>query len=199
MKINMDFTNSIDLIEGNYPGQNPRQMPIYLEIDWENEEISARTRNYQIDGTPARQWHGLVSVYQLPNDTNALELIDWVKNEILPRAEKIADGFSSEWDGHNWVGTFTEDAREEEEGITRDLECGSVNESIPRLMDGGGLWDMREWVRESDFLNEITPETTDKELGEIKSEIISVSDVSDIVLDYDGTIMDFLKEYRDDL
>jgi hypothetical protein len=113
MEIGIDYKNEDALIKNNYQGQNPKQMPIYLVVDWEDATITAETRNYQIGGTPARQWHQLVSAYQLPADVDAANLASDIKTEYLPLIEKIRSGFETKWDGNNRVGRFTEDARQE--------------------------------------------------------------------------------------
>jgi hypothetical protein len=113
------------LIEANYPGNYPRQMPIFLLVDKETREITVETRNYQIGGTPARQWNGFVSAYRLPANIDAEKLAADIDENYAARFEALCDGWSSAWDGHNWKGTLTDDAAEIEMLISYDIESGA--------------------------------------------------------------------------
>jgi hypothetical protein len=113
------------LIEANYAGNYPRQMPIFLLVDKETREITVETRNYQIGGTPARQWNGFVSAYQLPANVDADRLAADIDEHYSSQFEALCDGWDSVWDGQNWKGTLTDDAVEIEMLISQDIESGA--------------------------------------------------------------------------
>ena len=129
------------LIEANYAGNFPRQMPIYLMVDKETREITVETRNYQICGTPMRQWNGFISVYRLPANVDAEKLAKDIDENYLSQFEQICGGWHSFWDGNNWKGTITDEAQEIEMYV--DLA----------ITDGAGLSELDE-ERYTDYLLE---------------------------------------------
>ena len=200
--VKINYENRLDLIEPNYPGNFPEQMPIYLEVDWERQEITAFTRNYQIDGTPSRQWHGLATVYELPGNTRADKLAEWVKNEIVPSVEKLIDKFESVWNGSNWIGRWSWDDQTEknmwmfcEQMSAEELGCGN----IPTLSDEGGLYHVIDWLENfptADKYN-ITADTTDARLQEIADTIVSEAENDDVVLT--GDVFYYLQQIREEM
>jgi hypothetical protein len=198
MKVNIDYQNSTDLITPNYRGDCDRQMPIWLEIDWENKEITAYTRNFRVGGTPANIWHGRADVYHLPNNTDASRLKGWVESDVIPRIKSLEAAYESYWDGSNWRGRWKDD--DTVETIYDDFhefmssqEAG--NGSVPAILDGGGVWDVWDWLQ--DLPEGLDANTTDAELDAIAKEILSEANCQDIVLD--GDVVAFLKNRREDL
>ena len=200
-EVKINYENPLDLIEPNYPGNFPEQMPIYLEIDWERQEITAFTRDYNIGGTPAREWYGLATVYELPNNTRADQLAEWVEKEVVPRVEKLATKFESVWNGSNWVGRWPDEIQETDLYDFLhffEIECAGMG-SIPTLSDEGGLYHVTDWLGNFPTAKEygITPDTTDARLQEIANIIESEAKNDDVVL-Y-GDIFDYLQQIRDEL
>jgi hypothetical protein len=115
------------LIEGNYHGNSPAQMPIYLIIDWENRTINVCTRNYQIGGTPARQWNGFEHAIQLPANIDAERLASDVDQYYAAKLDKICDGWSEEYDGNNYKGHLTEEAQELLSDLEQEIETTGGN------------------------------------------------------------------------
>jgi len=181
------YENSTDLIEENYPGNYPEQMPIYLWIDWETEEITAGTRNYQIGGTPMREWHGLVSAYRLPWNVDARELQEWVQNEIIPVVIEIEAGFESYWDGSNWKGRFSENV---------DSDLSYIIETTCPTHEGG-LWDVSSWF---ESYPDITADSTDEEIQEIANDEVRDAENNGIIL-IGGVekVFEYLTMRRDEL
>lgn len=198
--VKINFDGPLDLIEPNYPGNYPDQMPIYLEIDWERREITAFTRNYQIGGTPGREWHGLATTYQLPNNTRADRLAGWVADEIVPLVDKLVGKFESVWDGSNWVGRWPDELQDDLYDFVHrmDAECAGMG-SIPTINDDGGLWHVTDWLSNSNLSKEynITPGTTDDRLQEIANEIESDAVNDDVVLS--GDLLAYLHNIRDEV
>lgn len=198
--IKINFDGPLDLIEPNYSGNYPDQMPIYLEIDWERHEITAFTRNYQVDGTPAREWHGLATVYELPNNTRADRLADWVRDEIVPLVEKLVAKFESMWDGSNVVGRWPDEMRDDLYDFVHrmDEEYNGMG-SIPTIDDSGGLWHVVDWLEKFPVAEEygITPDTTDTRLQEIADEIKSDATNDHVVLT--GDVFDYLQQIREEM
>jgi len=166
MEIVCNFSDRLALIETNYPGDCEIQMPVWLSIDWEREEIDAYTRNYRIGGIPMREYHGLASVYRLPGNMDATKIREWIINDLLQKIEEVQEKFSSEWNGHNWVGSFPEGVYEEfVEWIER--ECQDVG-GYYRL-DNAGVWEVSDWINTlPDGL------TVDSSLDEIRTAAVAL-------------------------
>ena len=199
-EVKINYESPLDLIEPNYPGNFPEQMPIYLEIDWERQEITAFTRDYNIGGTPAREWYGLATVYELPGNTRADQLAEWVKKEVIPRVEKLATKFESVWNGSNWVGEWKDDARDDLFDLEYflDGECSGMG-SIPTISDEGGLYHVIDWLENfptADKYN-ITADTTDARLQEIADTIVSEAENDDVVLT--GDVFYYLQQIREEM
>lgn len=139
MKINIPkFESPIDLVEVNIPGQFPRQVPIYLKIDWEDEEVYVETRDYQIDGTPMREFYGLVSVFRLPDNIDATQLAETVRDDLMDIFDAAAENFEINWNGHNWIGHIDENLH-----FSLSEKIHDVMSSI--TYDDWGLWSFDEW------------------------------------------------------
>jgi len=154
------YENATDLIEED-PFNNHYQADIYLSVDWESEEIGVEI--YYRDGsTPGDVWHGLRRLIQLPNTVDASSLKEDV-DDLLPRIDSIRAGYESYWNGHNWIGKFSDEAQEELYSLEYDIEQNP--ETLFRLCEDGGLWDADDWF--VDPVEELTAETTDEEIKDL--------------------------------
>jgi hypothetical protein len=187
------FENTTDLIEED-PFNNNYQSQIRLSIDWENEEIGVGTY-YNDNCSPMDVWHGLRRLILLPNNVDPRYLKEDV-DELLPRIEKICAGYESYWDGHNWKGKFSDDAKQELYSLEYDIEQNPYNHF--HLLEEGGLWDADEWF--VDRIEELTSKTTDDEIKDLAGsyEIDARNDGVIIRGGLDAIIRRF-KNQRDDL
>ncbi len=100
------------LIKANYAGNHPAQMPIYLIVDWQNGTVDVCTRNYQIGGTPAREWNGFEHAIRIPSNIDAERLAANVDQYYMVKLDKIREGWSERYDGNNYKGQLTEESHE---------------------------------------------------------------------------------------
>lgn len=140
-KMSFDFKNKTDLIERNYCGNYPEQMPIYMFVDFEYKEITVETRNYGISGTPLRQFNGLFIAIKLPNNVDATKLKNDIEKYYLDKFDKLHKCFYTEYHNGNLKGYFTPESNDFQWDIIFDIENG-VNLT---LMDNGGLWDIYDY------------------------------------------------------
>jgi hypothetical protein len=111
------------LITENYAGNFPRQMPIYLLVDWQTGEITVQPRNYQIGGTPARQWNGYEYAIRLPANVDAERLASDISEYYAEKLDAVRSGWSEHYDGNNNKGTLTENAQE----LLVEIDCDIEN------------------------------------------------------------------------
>ena len=83
-----------------YPGQTSPQ-PCYVELDCEAENLSADWNGELGNAVPLSVWHGHTRRWAIPalQAQAANSLLD----EIAPLAQRVIDGYTSEWDGNNHV------------------------------------------------------------------------------------------------
>lgn len=158
-------TASITEVEGtelyrHYRGQTSPQS-CFVELDCEDGELRASYNPEIGNGVPFNVWHGRAIRWGIPALT--AEAANALLAEILPYAQDILAGYTSEWDGHNHVGRYSEIANEAIEAANslcdRDWE-GQTIES----------WDACDWfggVGDDDYQCKslgITAETTDADL-----------------------------------
>jgi len=149
-----EYMSPVDLCEED-PFNRGYQARIVLEIDWENQTIGAKT--VYGNGYPYAVHNRTMSWITLPNNLDARYLKRDI-DAIMPRIERIAAGFDTEWDGHNYIGKFT---NEDELIALIELIETDDGEIITRFYDGG-LWDAADWFQEP--VKELKPTTPDDEL-----------------------------------
>lgn len=110
------------LITGNYHGNFPAQMPIYLVVDWQNGTVDVCTRNYQIGGTPGRQWNGYEDTIQLPANIDAEKLAADIDQYYMQKLDQIRVGWYEEYDGNNYRGYLAEVSQELLEELRQEVE-----------------------------------------------------------------------------
>lgn len=182
MKNNVEeYANRTDLIDIDFLN-NCNQARIVLAIDWEDKEVYTMTRN-QIDGCPADVWNGLRWFIDLPRNTDATQIREWVQEHIMPVVDDLYESYDTRWDGSNWVGDWPDGYEYVQDDISR------ICESAP-VCDCGGIWDASEWFAYSQ--PDITGDTTDEELEEMRKEIESEAE-------WDGALIPDLEDYLTDL
>jgi hypothetical protein len=124
-----------------YSGQTSEQ-PAYIYLDPE-------------EGTLYADWYGEIGANSRPMDVHHGLRLWWpvspyltggqlaeLLEEIKPLAQKVADGWSREWDGTNNVGRLTPEAEEADQEITAAVEVeGEAH-----------VWDAYDWAT-ADGLN----------------------------------------------
>jgi hypothetical protein len=125
-------------------------------------------------------WHGHTRRYSIPClvADAANDLID----EIAPLANQVIAGYSSEWDGHNWVAHYT-DAAENASAEICEI-CQKSYHDADNIIDE---WDVDEWLRDYN----VDPTTTDDELVALAQEIETEAANDNIILD--GDVLEWLK------
>lgn len=103
-----------------YPAQS-RPQPAYLLLDLEDGELTADYSGDIGNGVSMRVWHGVdVQVDFDPRLT--ADAINRLMDQVADDLQTVLDGASVEWDGNNWVGILTDDAREALESARQTAE-----------------------------------------------------------------------------
>lgn len=183
-----DYKNRTDLIEENCQGQNPREMPVLMLVDWENQVVTLETRSFTC-GQPAREYYGIVWRFSLPGNVDALEIKDYLESYVLPDLEGFEEAFSTEWNGHNWTGSW------------KDCDIIGLRQSIEDLLEDVPVLEYHQGLRDAaDYLEmEILPVAVDSTEEELKiiAEKLELEALEDDVVLFDT--LEYLIYRRDSL
>jgi len=179
-----------------YQGQFKPQ-PAFLELDPAKGTVRLGTNVVMGNAVPMEVWHHRVLWWDVPPNLTGRGCAE-VFGEMKPLLERVAAGHSIEWDGHNMVGKFDEDAREAYEEIEDKLrdarhgfECAEV-------------WNAGEWIWTGQTLAslaellEITPDTSDEEIAAIAETQRKVADRDHAVVLF-GDLAKVLRDVRGQL
>jgi len=147
---------------------------ILLVIDWEMGMIYTETRDPTDHGLPETRWRGLEDAYVLPQAVDASRLREWVDAEVVPRVRPLAAAFTVEWDDARKTGRFPgyEDAK-------ADFDAWMAIHADPPVHTGD-LRTAEDWLTYG--VDEVRPESTDKELATLAYEIVTEAEIWNIVL-----------------
>ncbi len=125
-----------------YPQQYQAQ-PAYIEFSGKLTEDGAikleADYSGDISGVPANVWHGLVRRLTVPAQVSRSALESLASNEeFIVLVNRMHAGFDSDWNGNNYVGTLTDDAKQAEEEIEQMLQS----------LDCAEVWDAADWCQD---------------------------------------------------
>lgn len=156
----INFEDPLALVQENYAGQYPRQMPIVLYISWENDYVEAYT-NGSVGSVPGEVWLRRATMIMLPPNVDASELKDDV-DRIIPMLESLRKHYTTNWDGHNWIGVFEEEFEDKKSAFIWDLD--DRGDEFFTTYDEGGLIDAGDYF---DTPDELTAESRLSEIEEL--------------------------------
>lgn len=152
----IEVQDTLDLYE-HYYGQTNLQ-PAYLEL--EGSELRAGYNPEIGNAVPEYAWNRRALRWTIPPLTayaaNAL------MRDLLPLMERVAAGYTIEWDGSNNVGRLTPGAEDASEAVQRQIDDTEWGEQ-----DVICEVDASEWASNNAGLGLITATTTDAELDEL--------------------------------
>lgn len=156
-------TRASDLYQ-RFPGQHEAQ-PVYVSLDCRTGKLTAAWSGTVGGGVPADVWHHLTLRWKIPALT--VDAAETLLDQLEPLAQRVLDGFEARFDGHNLVGTLSDDAAEAREAIS-DL-C------YPRRFDECDTqqrWEAGDWYaatprRQLLADSGLTASTTDEQLADI--------------------------------
>lgn len=162
------------------PYTNPSRASITtLRINPEDRTVKVY-QDWRSNNTLMTLYHGLEFEIVFPNWPSEKQMEAWI-DHYAGNIESIMDGFSARWNGNNWIGVLTDDAR-------RSLEY-LRNQAYNEQDTYYEFWNVDDWV--NGWLEEITATTTDDELA-------AYAEVDDHIF-LDAYLLEYLTNHRDAL
>lgn len=128
-----------------------------LEFDTEDGSIRIVFLLECDNAVPEYVWHGFARRWPIPVLSDAKRMSQAINaGELDALFNRILEGASSYWNGHNRVCDLSEDAQEASQAVERWLT------NLPSLPETAGVWDADDWF--DDDPEDLTAETTDEEL-----------------------------------
>ena len=179
----------------------------YIELDCESGVLSASYNSEIGNAIPFSVYHGHDQRFGIPallgDAANAL------MSEIEPIAQRVVDGYTSEWDGNNNVARFTDDAKTaieeiralcdnteaDESNSIQECDAGDYLQNIVFRYGSDGKQCKYDWAVsvKLDTFGTITDKTTDTELDAIEAAIDADAE-SNVVI---NNLSKWLREERD--
>lgn len=184
----LSYDRPTALLEATYHGV---ARDILLVIDWEQQTISAETRDPSTVTTTEYRWRGREDAYVLPPLVDAAALREWVESEVVPRAEPLAGAYQTVYEDVKTYGRFPQHENEKAE-FDRWMEI-----EAPPLHDGG-LWLVEDWL--SPGVPEMSRETTDATIEALADTIVEEAAAENVII-VEGreAVRAYLIDYRQDL
>ncbi|MFA7153749.1 MAG: DUF2080 family transposase-associated protein [Methanoregulaceae archaeon] len=173
--LDLVFEKPTELLEpsSNHRGAVPRD--ILLVINWQDGEIYAETKDPGDRFIAGTRWAGIEDAYILPSNVNAALLREWAEEEVVPRAQPLADAFEIVCDVNgNLKGAFP-GMEEEKLEFDKWLACDAEPPT-----HGGGLWTVEEWLEGG--VPEVAPDSSDEDLEILAEDLVREAESQDIVL-----------------
>lgn len=157
------------------------------------------TQEYDDGAMTADLWHGRTLGWTFPDRPDEKAVRDYLTGERgQGLLENICLEHSIDWNGHNMVGTLTDEGRAALDQLVADLSGFDPS--------AWGLAGAEDWLGDESFLEgggwPITAETTDGRLDEIANEVEAMGRDEWVVLvgvrDYLADLRDKLREEADE-
>lgn len=173
--LSLDYDYPTALLEQASGRREPVPRNINLVVDWANKEIYVETRDPDDHTVSAARWNGLEDAYPLPQGVDASRLRAWVEEEVVPRAQPLADAFLVVYDGSRRVGRFPGDNEDKKYHFD---EWMALFAEPPQ--HSGGLWSVEDWLEGG--VDEVRQDSSDDDLVVLANEIVEEADEANVVL-----------------
>lgn len=140
-------------------------------------------------GTPASQWHGIVTRWELPAEISREALRTLLTSErVLGLLKAVHEGHSVKWDGQNFVGVLT-DVSDEAYGALEDyIRCEYFEDPNERV----AVWEVDAWLDQTPMCDLWRDGQTAIEAADA---IESEAEANNIVIE--GDVVDYLEKRRE--
>jgi hypothetical protein len=156
-----------------YPRQS-NQQPCYVELRCQSGIITASYNAEIGNAIPCSVNDGHDQRWAIPCLT--ADAANEMLAEIAPIAQRVLDGYASEYDGNNHRATFTDDARDAKDEIEQLIEAHRYTYDNSYVIGGMNADD---WLSSTP---EITAATTDEEIEAMATDYQGIAAADNIVL-----------------
>ncbi|MEW6016473.1 MAG: hypothetical protein AB1760_00200 [Pseudomonadota bacterium] len=177
-----------------YGGQTQPQ-PAYIEIDPEKHILTADYNGEIGNAVPEGVWSRRRLRVRISPYVKGEAVADLMEDERFQSlAQRICDGHSVEWDGHNHVGRLTPDAQDALEALERYIEQ-QVEDGSDACIE---VYEPDQWVSSSEAGDiGLTAETSDAELTKMAKDQVAEAQSQGIYID--GDMLEWLTHLRNKL
>lgn len=187
-------TKPTDFLHHRYP-RELRPQPCYVALDCETGTLRAETDGEIGGAVPVRVWHKRVLRWKIP--ALKASVADELLAELVPLAERVVAGYSCEWDGHNNIGRYSDDAMSARDEID-DLRHKYDSDDTAALV----VWEAADWydaMGAAEVVRElgITADTTDEQIEALAESELAKARADDVD-DVEG-LERYLTRLRDEL
>lgn len=117
-----------------------RPQPAYVYLD-EEGNVRADYCGLIGGGQPMEVWLGRTLRWSVNPEVNGDHLAELLESdEVRALLERVHAGHSVEWNGSNYVGRLTDDARDASDELER------IFEDETHTVDSGGVWEASQWI-----------------------------------------------------
>lgn len=175
---------SIDTKPSHDPYQNIEGIcsRTFLNLDPRDRTVWI-SQEYRTNSMSMDEWHDLILTWEIKSYPLESDMRQWLE-ESMESLKTICDGFESVWNGHNHVGRYSDDAKNQVAAITYELD----NDGGPR--NYYEYWTVASWLE--GCRSEISAAMTDEELASL---VENWQPTGEIVVS--GDILKFAKGVRD--
>lgn len=114
--------------------------PAYVTLD-KDGNVRANYCGLIGAGQPMDVWLGLTRRWGVNPEVNGDQIADLLESgRVRALLERVHAGHSVEWDGSNYVGRLTDDARRASDTLWL------IFKDETRTVDGGGVWRAGDWI-----------------------------------------------------
>ncbi len=124
----------------HYDGQTNSQ-DCYIELDCENETLSASYNGEIGNAIPFSVYHGHNQRFGIP--CLLPDAVNGLMKKIKHLADRVVDGYESHWDGNNNVARFDDDAKEAIEEIQQLCDDAENDSDETNTLQE---WDAGDWL-----------------------------------------------------
>jgi hypothetical protein len=175
-------------------------------VEYHNGGLSIQERRSDINGQSMASWNGHTLSFDLADDgvvdADALDAL-LESDEVVALVARITDGYSSDWNGSNHIGSFDADAVGEDDGYRSEYggaagELAAIIRMCEQLPEGAGIWSAGDWLCHADFCYSVRIRSTDAELEVIAEKLVREAAENMASIDERSTLS-YLKSEQDQL
>lgn len=180
---NCDTRPDLDVYRRDTNGETYTELTIYP-----TERIVDVTQEGRSNSQSMAEYHRLVLSSKIEGHPDEATLREYLESdEGQELMERVCAGHDREWDGHNMVGTLTDDAESAWDALIAELDDMAQTDWT--------FWAIDEWAYVW-AIQEITADMTDEQIAAKAAELDALAEAEHANLS--GSTIDYLTDIRND-